>query len=123
MHAYTVFKDVAIILVMAKIFGLLARKCKAPQVVGEIIAGLVIDKFGSRILQFVAMVAGTAVCYAFGTAWFCLVMNSTVIAALNICVFIFIPGDIAKMAIAITVGPMLRKRLNNAGLLEQRSGH
>ena len=42
MHAYTVFKDVAIILMMAKIFGLLARKCKAPQVVGEIIAGLVI---------------------------------------------------------------------------------
>lgn len=42
MHAYTVFKDVAIILMMAKIFGLLARKCKAPQVVGEIIAGLLI---------------------------------------------------------------------------------
>lgn len=42
MHAYTVFKDVAIILVMAKLFGLIARKCRAPQVVGEIIAGLLI---------------------------------------------------------------------------------
>ncbi len=42
MEAYTVFKDVAIILVAAKIFGILARKCKAPQVVGEIIAGLLI---------------------------------------------------------------------------------
>ncbi len=51
MHAYTVFKDVAIILVMAKIFGLLARKCKAPQVVGEIIAGLVI---GPCLLGWVA---------------------------------------------------------------------
>jgi len=42
MEAYTVFKDVALILVAAKIFGIIARKCKAPQVVGEIIAGLLI---------------------------------------------------------------------------------
>lgn len=35
-------KDLAIIIVVAKIFGLLARKLKAPQVVGEIIAGLVL---------------------------------------------------------------------------------
>lgn len=42
MEAYSVFKDLAIIIVFAKIFGILARKCKAPQVAGEIIAGLII---------------------------------------------------------------------------------
>ena len=42
MEAYNVFKDLAIIIVFAKFFGLLARKLKAPQVVGEIIAGLLI---------------------------------------------------------------------------------
>ena len=42
MEAYVVFKDIAIILVAAKIFGILARQLKAPQVVGEIIAGLII---------------------------------------------------------------------------------
>ncbi len=42
MEAYVVFKDIAIILVAAKIFGILARRLKAPQVVGEIIAGLII---------------------------------------------------------------------------------
>ena len=42
MEAYSVFKDLAIIIIVAKFFGLLARKCKAPQVVGEIIAGLLI---------------------------------------------------------------------------------
>ena len=42
MEAYNIFKDLAIIIVFAKIFGILARKCKAPQVVGEIIAGLLI---------------------------------------------------------------------------------
>ncbi len=42
MEAYNVFKDLAIIIIFAKLFGILARKCKAPQVVGEIIAGLLI---------------------------------------------------------------------------------
>ncbi len=42
MEAYGVFKDLAIIIVVAKVFGILARQLKAPQVVGEIVAGLVI---------------------------------------------------------------------------------
>ena len=42
MEAFDIFKDLAIIIVAAKLFGIVARKCKAPQVVGEIIAGLVI---------------------------------------------------------------------------------
>lgn len=42
MEAYNVFRDLAIIIIAAKFFGILARKCKAPQVVGEIIAGLLI---------------------------------------------------------------------------------
>ncbi len=50
MEAYSVFKDLAIIIVFAKFFGILARKCKAPQVVGEIVAGLLI---GPSILGLV----------------------------------------------------------------------
>ncbi len=42
MEAFNVFKDLAIIIIFAKFFGLLARKLKAPQVVGEIVAGLLI---------------------------------------------------------------------------------
>ncbi len=42
MDSLSIIKDLAIIVIVAKFFGLLARKCKAPQVVGEIIAGLVI---------------------------------------------------------------------------------
>lgn len=42
MEALSIFSDIAIILVATKLFGLVARKLKAPQVVGEIIAGLVI---------------------------------------------------------------------------------
>lgn len=51
MEAYNVFKDLAIIIIFAKFFGILARKCKAPQVVGEIIAGLLI---GPSVLGLVA---------------------------------------------------------------------
>ena len=45
-----VFLDLAIIIATAKVFGMLARKLKAPQVVGEIIAGLLI---GPSILGLV----------------------------------------------------------------------
>ena len=42
MEAYESFKDLAIIIIAAKLFGLAAKKLKAPQVVGQIIAGLII---------------------------------------------------------------------------------
>ena len=42
MEAYAIFKDLAIIIIAAKACGILARKLKAPQVVGMIIAGLLI---------------------------------------------------------------------------------
>ncbi len=37
-----IFRSLAIIIICAKLMGILARKCKAPQVVGEILAGLLI---------------------------------------------------------------------------------
>ena len=50
MESYLVLKDLAIIIIAAKFFGIIARKLKAPQVVGEIIAGLII---GPSILGMV----------------------------------------------------------------------
>lgn len=50
MESYAVFKDLAIIIIAAKVCGIAARKCKAPQVVGEIVAGLLI---GPSILGLV----------------------------------------------------------------------
>lgn len=49
-EVYLIFKDLALIILFSKLFGILARKCKAPQVAGEIIAGLVI---GPCVLGFV----------------------------------------------------------------------
>ena len=39
---YTFLRDLAIIIIFAKCFGIVARKLKAPSVVGEILAGLII---------------------------------------------------------------------------------
>ena len=50
MESYLVLKDLAIIIIAAKLFGIVARKLRAPQVVGEIIAGLLI---GPSILGWV----------------------------------------------------------------------
>ena len=47
---YSIFRDLAIIILSAKFFGLVARKFAAPQVVGEILAGLLI---GPCMLNFV----------------------------------------------------------------------
>ena len=42
MDSYKILLDLAIIVITSKFFGLIARKLKAPQVVGQIIAGLLI---------------------------------------------------------------------------------
>lgn len=42
MESYAIFKSLAIIIISAELFGLLARRLKAPQVVGQILAGLII---------------------------------------------------------------------------------
>lgn len=49
MEAYEILKDLAIILFFAKMFAIVARHFKAPQVVGEIIAGLIL---GPCVLGF-----------------------------------------------------------------------
>lgn len=50
MEKFEVFRALAIIIVAAKAFGLVARKLKAPQVAGEIVAGLIL---GPSILGIV----------------------------------------------------------------------
>lgn len=51
METYNMFMDLAIIIVFAKFFGIVARKLRAPQVVGEIIAGLIIGPCGLSLVQ------------------------------------------------------------------------
>lgn len=60
MEVYHIFKDLAIIILFSKIFGILARKCKAPQVAGEIIAGLIIGPCVLGLVQQTEFLSGMA---------------------------------------------------------------
>jgi len=60
METYVIFKDLAIILISAKLCGLLAAKLKAPQVVGEIIAGLIIGPSILGLVQQTELISGMA---------------------------------------------------------------
>ena len=51
METYSILRDLAIILVTAKTFGILSRKFKAPMVVGEIIAGLLLGPISLLIFH------------------------------------------------------------------------
>lgn len=81
-----------------------------------LLAGLAIGKSCNRIVQLLGMAVGTVIAYAFGTAWYCVSTGSAVFPALALCVFPFIPFDLAKMTFAMLTGPMIRDRLVRARL-------
>lgn len=82
------------------------------------IGGYVIEKCkGQPVISGLGLVAGIAVLYAFGTAWFVYQMQCDLGYALGVCVYPFIGFDLAKVVISCVVGALLRKRLEQAGLL------
>jgi biotin transport system substrate-specific component len=82
-----------------------------------LICGFFIDRWDKRLIHFGGMVLGCGVCYAFGTAWLAYQAGMTFYAALWAGVIPYIPGDLIKMAIALIIGPEIRKRLKKSGLL------
>ncbi|MCR5249822.1 MAG: cation:proton antiporter [Lachnospiraceae bacterium] len=51
MESYAILRDLAVIILSAKFMAILAKKCKAPGVVGEILAGLIIGPLLLNIVQ------------------------------------------------------------------------
>ena len=83
-----------------------------------VFAGVIINKCSVRWVQFLGLVIGNVICYAFGTAWFCFQSGTPTGAALAACVYPFIPGDLLKIFFAMIFGPMIRARLINAKLIK-----
>lgn len=80
-------------------------------------AGWAAQRSQRRGPLLLGMLTGTALCYALGTAWYCLQSGTALIPALWACVLPFVPFDLVKMAAVLTLGPVLRRRLRQAGLL------
>lgn len=81
-----------------------------------VIAGFFAEKFKeSRAIRFCGLLLGTALMYVLGSAQLCFVMGAdgakTALSLLAVNVFPFIPIDIAKMILALTLGDTLNKRL------------
>ena len=79
-----------------------------------LIVGLFSEKFGGKIWALaVSMVLGIAVCYAFGSAWFYIYMQSktavTLSYILGLCVVPYIVPDIVKIAVACILVNRLKK--------------
>lgn len=76
---------------------------------------------GNLFLTALGMVLGTAVAYAFGTAWFVYQQKCDFDYALGVCVTPFIPFDLAKIVIASILGKAVRIPLMKAGLLPAKT--
>ena len=86
-----------------------------------LICGFVMEKSRcNAVITGLGMVAGTLVLYVFGTVWFVLQMQCEVWYALTVCVFPFIPFDIAKIVIATALGKALRAVLMKSHLLPDK---
>ena len=71
-------------------------------------------RLNSWLLQEAALLAGLVLCYAFGTAWFTLLMNSrgkeiSFLAGLSTCVFPFILPDLAKLFVSRLLAAQLKR--------------
>lgn len=88
-----------------------------------LIGGFVMERAkGNLVVTGIGMILGTAVCYIFGTAWFMFIMNCEPAQSLALCVWPFVPFDLMKIAVAVPVGKIVRKRLVTAGVIINTSG-
>ena len=85
-----------------------------------LICGFFIEKWEKKLyMHFIGMVLGTAVTYAFGTIWLCAQMHLTFVQGLYAGVIPYLPGDAAKIVIAIIVGSAVKKAVVKARVLPE----
>lgn len=115
METYMILRDLAIIILAAKFMGLVAKKCKAPMVVGEIIAGLLIGPCLLKLVQpsdFISQMAEIGVILIMFSAGLETnlkeLKKSGPVALLIACVGVLVPligGAVLYMAVHGFAGP------------------
>ena len=76
------------------------------------VVGLVSEKLGHTFKpMLVATLAGTAVCYVMGIGWFMFLTGTGMWSAMVMCMFPFLPGDLAKIILASFLVAKYRKTL------------
>lgn len=78
-----------------------------------ILAGIIIEKNPkNRIFHVIGILLGLFFTYLLGTYWFSMVMGMPLVKALPLAVFPFLIGDAIKIAIAVTIGPIIKRRIS-----------
>ena len=90
-------------------------------ILGYILCALLVGLISRRIGYtarglVIAMVAGVAACYVFGTIWFMVITGMSLQLSLTYCVLPFLPGDAVKIALATFLALRLRKPLQAMGI-------
>lgn len=83
-----------------------------------LISGFFIDKWDNKLLiRLMGMILGTVALYLFGSVWLAYQASYTLSQALMIGSIPYIPGDLVKLALAMSLGRQVRKRLQRANLI------
>lgn len=83
-----------------------------------LVAGYFADRFPGKIHMYVlGMILGTIITYGVGSVWLAYQANLSFKAALVAGVLLYIPGDVAKIIIAIINGPIIKRGIQKAGYL------
>lgn len=83
-----------------------------------LVSGMIMERCRRTLPgTLVGMLLGVALDYGVGTVWFALQSGSSVARALQVCVYPFIPLDLAKIALAAGLGRLLFRALSRAKLL------
>ena len=78
-----------------------------------LIMGFALEHFDRKLVPtIIGMIIGMAICYIFGTAWLAGQLGMSFVAALGVGVIPYLPGDTAKIIIAIIAGPQIRKTVS-----------
>ena len=72
------------------------------------VIGILIRKSDSFPIRCLAMILGVLACYAFGTVWFMVSRQVTLLSALSVCVLPFLPFDAVKIALAAFLAGRLK---------------
>ena len=74
------------------------------------VVGFITEKLGKTVgVLALSMTIGILLCYAFGTAWFCVIMKKDVLYGLLCCVVPYIIPDIVKIVATIFITQRLDK--------------
>ena len=75
-------------------------------------SGFFYEKVNNQYFMILGMLIGNIILYVMGTIWFIYLTKMKVFAAISICVFPFILGDIIKIILVLFIGPKLKKSIS-----------